>query len=131
MHRLKTFPVAVAAVVLLGACSGNGSPTIEMASGQRFAPDEITVSTGDTLVFSNTSSEAHSVTAYSDDIPEGADYFTTGGFESESEARDNITDTLVKAGDSFELTLDEPGTYRYFCIPHEEAGMVGRIVVEG
>lgn len=101
-----------------------------MASGQRFAPEEITVSAGDTVVFTNTSSEAHSVTAYLEDIPEGADYFTSGGFESESEARDNITETLVRSGGSFEVTLEEPGTYRYFCIPHEGAGMVGEIVVE-
>lgn len=101
-----------------------------MTSDQRFAPEEVTVSAGETIVFSNTSSEAHSVTAYSEDIPTGADYFTSGGFESEAAARENITETFVKTGDSFELTLSEAGTYRYFCIPHEGAGMVGRIVVE-
>jgi plastocyanin len=29
----------------------------------------------------------------------------------------------------FEATLTEPGIYDYFCIPHEHAGMVGRLVV--
>ncbi len=29
----------------------------------------------------------------------------------------------------FEATLTEPGVYDYFCIPHEHAGMVGRLVV--
>lgn len=32
-------------------------------------------------------------------------------------------------GESFEVTLDVPGIYDFFCIPHELAGMVGRIVV--
>ncbi|MBW3097608.1 plastocyanin/azurin family copper-binding protein [Pseudohoeflea coraliihabitans] len=32
-------------------------------------------------------------------------------------------------GDSFEVTLTAPGVYDYYCIPHEMAGMVGRIVV--
>jgi plastocyanin len=32
-------------------------------------------------------------------------------------------------GDSFSVTLTVPGVYDYYCIPHEMAGMVGRIVV--
>jgi plastocyanin len=32
-------------------------------------------------------------------------------------------------GDGFAVTLTVPGVYDYFCIPHEMAGMVGRIVV--
>lgn len=31
--------------------------------------------------------------------------------------------------ESFSVTLTIPGTYDYYCIPHEMAGMVGRIVV--
>lgn len=30
---------------------------------------------------------------------------------------------------SFEVTLTEEGVYDYFCLPHEIAGMVGRIIV--
>lgn len=30
---------------------------------------------------------------------------------------------------SFAATLAVPGVYDYYCVPHEEAGMVGRIVV--
>jgi plastocyanin len=36
---------------------------------------------------------------------------------------------LVNAGDTFEVTLTVEGVYDYFCLPHEAAGMVGRIVV--
>jgi plastocyanin len=36
---------------------------------------------------------------------------------------------LVKPGASFEVTLRVPGVYDYYCLPHEAAGMVGRIVV--
>jgi plastocyanin len=31
--------------------------------------------------------------------------------------------------EAFSVTLTVPGVYDYFCIPHEMAGMVGRIVV--
>ncbi|HRN77089.1 plastocyanin/azurin family copper-binding protein [Ottowia sp.] len=32
-------------------------------------------------------------------------------------------------GQSFAVVFDVPGVYDYFCIPHEQAGMVARIVV--
>lgn len=32
-------------------------------------------------------------------------------------------------GETFSLTLTVPGVYDYYCVPHEHAGMVGRIVV--
>jgi plastocyanin len=31
--------------------------------------------------------------------------------------------------EAFSITLLEPGVYDYFCVPHEHAGMVGRLVV--
>jgi plastocyanin len=37
---------------------------------------------------------------------------------------------LVNPGNHFEVTLTVPGVYDYYCIPHEAAGMVGRIIVE-
>jgi plastocyanin len=36
---------------------------------------------------------------------------------------------LVGKGAAFEVTLTEVGVYDYFCLPHEMAGMVGRLVV--
>jgi len=36
---------------------------------------------------------------------------------------------LVEPGESFEVALNVPGVYDYFCAPHEMAGMVGRIIV--
>jgi plastocyanin len=39
------------------------------------------------------------------------------------------SDYLVEPGEHFEVTLSAPGVYDYYCIPHEVAGMVGRIIV--
>ena len=36
---------------------------------------------------------------------------------------------VLQPGDQFDVTLTMPGVYDYFCAPHEEAGMVGRLVV--
>ena len=121
---------AVVFAVALGGCSGeDGGATVDMAAGQQFSPDRIDVDAGQTVVFENVSDESHTVTAYSDDLPEGANYFASGDLEDEETARDSLADGLLEPGESFEVTLSEPGTYRYFCIPHEFSGMKGTIVV--
>lgn len=48
-------------------------------------------------------------------IPEGAEPWDSG--------------YLVEPGQAFETVLTVEGVYDYFCMPHEIAGMVGRIVV--
>jgi plastocyanin len=64
----------------------------------------------------------HTATAYHPEngrhslrIPEGAAPWDSG--------------YLINPGDRFETTLVVPGVYDFFCLPHEGAGMVGRIVV--
>jgi plastocyanin len=114
----------------LGACSGGDGNSVAMQSGQRFEPEELTVDAGVTVTFVNESDEAHTVTAYEEDLPADASYFSSGGFESEDEARDDVAGGLLSQGEEFEVSFDVPGTYRYFCIPHESSGMTGRIVVE-
>jgi plastocyanin len=101
-----------------------------MVDAQRYDPGTITIEPGETITWVNESDEAHTVTAYGDEIPEGASYFASGGASNEEEARDSLSEGLLESGDSFEVTLDQPGTYEYYCIPHESAGMKGTIVVE-
>ena len=63
----------------------------------------------------------HSTTAYHPTnarplrIPEGARPWDSG--------------ILQEPGSSLEVRLTVPGIYDFFCLPHEAAGMVGRIVV--
>ena len=81
-------------------------------------------------MFVNEGEEPHTVTAYEQRIPEGAEYFSSGDMTSEEEARGNPSPAFITEGESYELTLETPGTYRYFCIPHEQLGMKGTITVE-
>ncbi len=37
---------------------------------------------------------------------------------------------LNLAGSSFSYTFNEPGTYTYFCSPHEADNMIGTVIVE-
>ena len=103
---------------------------MSMPSGQRFEPERLTIQAGDTVTWTNDAGDAHTVTAYEEAIPDGAPFFSSGDVDSEQAARENMGRTLIGPGESYEFTFEEPGTYRYFCIPHEEAGMRGTIVVE-
>jgi plastocyanin len=97
-----------------------------------FEPAELTVSQGDTVAWTHAAGEAHSVSAYQDDIPEDAEYWASGGFESEDAARTGWENGqgAVQSGQSYIHTFETTGTHEYFCIPHEAAGMVGSVTVE-
>ncbi|OLZ41463.1 halocyanin [Natrinema saccharevitans] len=97
-----------------------------------FRPDSYEVSVGETVVWKNTSEADHTVTAIESSIPDGADYFATGGFEDQGtayEAWHNDRGGRLSSRETFEHTFEVPGTYDYVCIPHERAEMVGEIVV--
>lgn len=65
---------------------------------------------------------AHSTTAYH---PANANH----ALRIPAEATAWDSGILIQVGQTFEQRLDVPGVYDYFCIPHELAGMVGRILV--
>jgi plastocyanin len=122
--------VALVFLIALTGCSGDESTAVTMTAGKTFEPDEKRVKVGGTVTWENDSSESHTVTVYDDELPSDADYFASGGASSEDEARDDLAEGLIDQGETFEMTFEEPGTYTYFCIPHESQGMVATIVVE-
>lgn len=103
--------------------------TIDMTDNLVFDPDETTIAPGTTVTWDNVGSVGHSVTAYEDEIPEEAEYFASGGFDSEQAARSAYPDGEVAGGETYQHTFDVEGTYGYFCIPHETAGMVAELTV--
>ncbi|WP_436643145.1 cupredoxin domain-containing protein [Microbaculum sp. FT89] len=96
------------------------------ARGERiwFAPRGLAVAPGTTLRFVNRDSgNSHTATTYHPDlygrprrIPAAAEPWDSG---------------FLLPGESFQVTLTIPGVYDYYCIPHEMAAMIGRIVVGG
>jgi plastocyanin len=94
------------------------------ADGSRvwFEPIGVLVRPGQTVRWTNRDAgNSHTATAYHPGndghvtrIPEGAEPWDS--------------DYLLP-DESFPVVLKVPGIYDYFCIPHEHAGMVGRIVV--
>jgi plastocyanin len=97
-----------------------------------FEPAELTVSAGDTVAWQWAGGEPHNVVAYGAELPEGATYWASGGFDSEAAARTGWEngEGAVQSGESYVHTFETTGTHEYVCVPHEAAGMVGTIVVE-
>jgi plastocyanin len=100
-------------------------------SANAFLPRELEVPVGTTVVWKNTSSRAHTVTAYEAAIPGKAEYFASGGYDSEEAAREawNSLQGGIATGETYEHTFELPGRYDYFCVPHEPQGMVGKVLV--
>ena len=79
-----------------------------------FAPDPLVVPAGTEITFRNEDAIDHTVTAGTREAPEP----------------DRFDGELAGEGATFELTLDEPGTYDYFCRIHPGPGMTASITVE-
>lgn len=129
---LKVLVTVASLMLVMSACSSSPSleGDVDMTAAQKFAPEEFTVEVGESVSFVNSSNETHTVTAYEDEIPQDGEYFASGDFDSEESARADLSDGLLDPDETYEVTFETPGTYRYFCIPHETQGMTGTIVVE-
>jgi plastocyanin len=87
-----------------------------------FDPIGLHIEPGQTVRWTNRDrGNSHTVTSYHPDIFERPRRIPIN-----AEAWDS--DYLLP-DETFSLRFDEEGVYDYYCVPHEHAGMVGRIVV--
>lgn len=127
-----TASLAVGTTGALAGCLDDDDYDVAMTA-DGFVPDALTVDPGTTVVWENTSSRRHTVTAYENAIPDAAEFFASGGFEDETSARDAFWSDFggeLNNGDRFSHTFEVPGRYDYVCIPHEEGGMYATVFVE-
>jgi plastocyanin len=76
-------------------------------SGYSFKPAQITIKTGDTVVWTNRDSAQHTAT---------------------SDAGNEIGSELLAKGETYSHTFTKPGIYPYHCIPHPN--MKAAVIVE-
>jgi len=88
-----------------------------------YEPEVVSISVGDTVRWEGVGSYAHTVTADPAKAAESASVRLPAGAQPFDSGR-------IQPGETFAYTFRTPGRYRYFCIPHEAAGMVGEVVVE-
>jgi plastocyanin len=87
-----------------------------------FDPIGLLVEPGTTIRWVNRDpGNAHTATAYHPDVMERPRRMP-------KDAKPWDSDYLLP-DEKFSVRLDVPGVYDFYCIPHEHAGMVGRIVV--
>jgi pseudoazurin len=75
-----------------------------------FFPEIVRAQPGDVIRFLSVDSN-HNSEAFKNMLPEGAPHWKS------------------KLGDDFDLTVETPGAYGYFCTPHKSWGMVGLMLV--
>ena len=119
----------IAALLPLPFAPAIGAAVVEISmtgrpDGSRvwFDPVGVLVEPGQTIRWVNLDSvNSHTSTAYH-----------PANFDKPRRLPENATpwdSDYLLPGEAFEVTLTQPGVYDFFCVPHEHAGMVGRIVV--
>eukprot|EP01025_Chloroclados_australasicus_P018286 TRINITY_DN194_c0_g1_i1.p1 TRINITY_DN194_c0_g1~~TRINITY_DN194_c0_g1_i1.p1 ORF type:complete len:155 (+),score=30.95 TRINITY_DN194_c0_g1_i1:156-620(+) len=84
-----------------------------------FSPNSITVKAGEEITWVNNKGFPHNIVFDEDEVPEGVD----------ADALSN-EDYLNAPGETVVRKLTVPGTYGYYCEPHQGAGMKGSITVQ-
>jgi plastocyanin len=117
--------IAAALALLPDPARAAGNPVVvKMADAEPFyTPDKVTIRPGDTVQWINVGQTIHSVSTSAataqnpndTSMPKGAVAFDSG---------------FIPPGGNYSYTFTVPGIYRYFCLPHEKAGMFGVVVVK-
>ena len=109
---IQTFWVVLIATAVLFMPRFAYAAEIQMGSGGNliFEPNEVTVTAGDSVTFTNGELPPHNVVIL--DHPELSH-----------------PDLAFVSGENFTVTFDNPGEYEFQCEPHAGAGMKGVIHV--
>ena len=102
----------------------SGAPVVDMTDTLKFEPAEIMVAVGDRVQWRNVGNIAHTVTTDPAKVADAGNVSVPSGGKPWDSG-------LIGGDETFSRTFEEPGTYRYVCIPHEGARMVGTVVVQG
>lgn len=110
---LATLVLATSGTATAATVQVSVAPGPEVLS---FDPDSVTIAPGDTVewIWSEFNSHAHSVTS-------GANGTSDGLFDS----------AIRQHPYTFSFTFPNAGTFHYFCRPHYDLGMAGRVIVDG
>ncbi len=109
--RCMVIALLALSCVLLGGTAYAAEITMGSGGNLIFEPNEITISAGDTVTFTNGELPPHNMVVK--DHPELSH-----------------SDLAFMGGESFEVTFPESGDYEFQCDPHAGAGMKGVIHVE-
>jgi plastocyanin len=117
---LLAIPAAVLAFMLTSTPAyADASVKAGSDSGELvFVPKSVTIKAGEKVSWVNNAGFPHNIVFDEDEIPDGA-----------NAAALSHEDYLNAKGDTVSSTFDKPGTYAYYCEPHQGAGMAGTVIV--
>lgn len=124
LRTLASIAVVTSGTGLAG-CGGEASErVVEMDDAMAFNPSSLTVTLGETVTWRNTGrAMTHTATTDPTLVRDAANVaLPQGAMPWNSET--------IGPGQSWSHTFEVPGAYRYCCLPHELAGMVGAVTVE-
>lgn len=135
VQRAQPSPAALAASTSLGERTGIVHEVQMMGSvdlGFRFEPSALTIKVGDTVRWINGSGFPHNVAFYADSIPDGASVVVDAVMPGDGKLGPMNGRIVSETGDGFEMDfVSAPtGTYIYYSVPQEAAGMLGTLTIE-
>jgi plastocyanin len=94
----------------------------------KFVPADLTIKTGDMVVFKGISGAAHNVVFWADSIPAGAEAVLTAAMPGGTQP---MGTRMIVDGDSEVVSFAgaPAGLYKMYCVPHLAMGMKGSITV--
>lgn len=119
----NTAPAATSATTQSSQAARTSAVIVMMTNDMTFLPATLTIPLGTTVRWENHSKDTHTVTADPKRAADAKDVLLPGGAEPFDSGK-------IKPGGTYSHTFVVPGTYKYTCIPHEEMGMLGRLVVK-
>jgi plastocyanin len=104
------------------ALSAHADATVKLGADSGalvFEPASVTIKAGETVTWVNNAGYPHNIVFDEDAIPSG-------------ENADALSheDYLNAPGEKASSTFKTPGSYSYYCEPHQGAGMQGKVIVQ-
>ena len=122
---MKMAAASAAGVALASSTLVGSAAAIEILMGSNdgalvFIPKEFSVAAGEPIVFKNNAGFPHNIVFDEDAVPSGVDVSTLSMGEE---------DLLNAPGQTYTIKLEKPGTYSFYCSPHQGSGMSGTVTV--
>jgi len=113
--------VGAAAVAIGAPALAADTKTVLMGTDKgelKFVPDELTICKGDSVVWKVNKAQPHNVIFDDDGVPSGV---STDAISKE--------ENMNAEGDTHKATFTVAGDYKYYCQPHQGAGMIATLTV--
>ena len=98
-------------------------------SSYLYVPSQLTIKSGDTIVFHNISGGPHNVNFWTDSIPAGTQALLNAAMPDRM--GDLTGPLLVAPNETYTITFAgaPAGEYGFYCLPHLAMGQVGKITI--